>query len=97
MSAVPEFKTSAEFEAWLGEHALLAIAYAKENDVAIRDLPVSARVFNTLRLNGVDYVSQLILEIPPCISENSSVGSKRTAQGLSPGASRSAGCICCKT
>ena len=45
MSAVPEFKTSAEFEAWLGEHALLAIAYAKENDVAIRDLPVSARVF----------------------------------------------------
>ena len=76
MSAVPEFKTSAEFEAWLGEHALLAIAYAKENDVAIRDLPVSARVFNTLRLNGVDYVSQLILAIPPCIAENSSVGTE---------------------
>lgn len=76
MSAVTEFKTSAEFEAWLGEHALLAIAYAKENDVAIRDLPVSARVFNTLRLNGVDYVSQLILAIPPCIAENSSVGTE---------------------
>lgn len=76
MSAVTEFKTSAEFEAWLGEHALLAIAYAKENDVAIRELPVSARVFNTLRLNGVDYVSQLILAIPPCIAENSSVGTE---------------------
>ena len=76
MSAVTEFKTNAEFEAWLGKHALQALAYAKENDVAICDLPASARLFNTLRLNGVNYMSQLILEIPPCIAENSSVGTE---------------------
>ena len=38
MSAVPEFKTSAEFEAWLGEHALLAIAYAKENQIPFKEI-----------------------------------------------------------
>ena len=70
MSAVTEFKTRAEFEAWLSEHASLVVDYAKANDVAIRDLPVSARTLNTLRLNGVEYVSQLVLAIPLRVAED---------------------------
>ena len=74
MSAVTELKTNAEFEAWLNDHASQANAYARENDIAIRDLPIAAREYNLFRLNGVDYVSRLIPTIPSCIAEDAFIG-----------------------
>jgi DNA-directed RNA polymerase alpha subunit len=52
----------------------LVRAYAEENDVAIRDLPISAREFNTLRLNGIEKISQLVVAIPESVAESSLVG-----------------------
>ena len=64
MSVVTELKTTAEFDTWISANAALVLAYAEENDVAIRDLPISAREFNTLRLNGIEKISQLVVAIP---------------------------------
>ena len=74
MSVVTEFKTNADFDAWINANAALVLAYAEENDVAIRDLPISAREFNTLRLNGIEKVSQLVVAIPESVAESSLVG-----------------------
>ena len=74
MSVVTEMKTTAEFDTWINANAALVLAYAEENDVAIRDLPISAREFNTLRLNGIEKISQLVVAIPESVAESSLVG-----------------------
>lgn len=74
MSVVTEIKTNADFETWINANAALVLAYAEENDVAIRDLPISAREFNTLRLNGIEKISQLVVAIPESVAESSLVG-----------------------
>ena len=74
MSVVTELKTTAEFDTWISANAALVLAYAEENDVAIRDLPISAREFNTLRLNGIEKISQLVVAIPESVAESSLVG-----------------------
>ena len=74
MRVVTKFKTNADFDAWINANAALVLAYAEENDVAIRDLPISAREFNTLRLNGIEKVSQLVVAIPESVAESSLVG-----------------------
>lgn len=80
MSVVTEMKTTAEFDTWINANAALVLAYAEENDVEIRDLPISAREFNTLRLNGIEKVSQLVVAIPESVAESSLVGT--VARGL---------------
>ena len=55
MSVVTEMKTTAEFDTWINANAALVLAYAEENDVAIRDLPISAREF---RLDQLFYNDQ---------------------------------------
>lgn len=74
MSVVTELKTTAEFDTWISANAALVLAYAEENDVAIRDLPISAREFNTLRLNGIEKISQLVVAIPESVAESSLIG-----------------------
>lgn len=74
MSVVTEMKTTAEFDTWINANAALVLAYAEEHDVAIRDLPISAREFNTLRLNGIEKISQLVVTIPESVAESSLVG-----------------------
>ena len=54
------FSTLTEYEKWLAENKEKVLAYVKEHDVPVKDLPVSARTYNALRINGVEGIGDIL-------------------------------------
>ena len=75
MDTAASFKTNAEFDQWLQENEKQIMAYVKENDVQIKDLPMAPRAYNTLRLKGYHSMGQFVMGLPPEIPKESVLGS----------------------
>lgn len=54
------FSTYAEYEKYVLENRDKLIDYIKKNDVPLRNLQISARTYNTLRVNGIELMSNLV-------------------------------------
>lgn len=74
METISAFSTNIEYEQWLGDNWELVLDYVKENEVAIRELPLSARAFNILRMNNITHMSQIVTQTPYAISHLSQMG-----------------------
>lgn len=56
-----ENATYANYEKWLLENKTKVIEYVKQNDIAFRNIEISARAYNALRINGMHKFSDVIL------------------------------------
>ena len=74
METVSAFSTNIEYEQWLGDNREQVLDYVKANEVVIRELPLSARAFNILRMNNITHMSQLVTQTPYAISHLSQMG-----------------------
>ena len=54
------FSTFAEYEAWLAENKEKAFEYVKQNDVSFKSIQMTTRAYNILRMNGKDYMSDIV-------------------------------------
>ena len=56
-----ENATYANYEKWLLENKTKVIEYVKQNDIAFRNIEISARAYNALRINGMHKFSDVAL------------------------------------
>lgn len=61
MGIMGENSTYAKYEQWLLEHKEKVIEYVKNNDIAFRNIEISARAYNALRINGMHKFSDVAL------------------------------------
>ena len=54
------FSTHTEYEEWLKLNHDKALEYIKENDVVFRNIQMSARAYNALRMNRINRMSDII-------------------------------------
>lgn len=74
METISAFSTNIEYEQWLGDNREQVLDYVKANEVVIRELPLSARAFNILRMNNITHMSQLVTQTPYEISQLPQLG-----------------------
>ncbi len=67
MELMTEYEADYGYEYWLEKHIYHVWQYAKLNDEAIRDLPITAHAFNALRMSGIEKMSQLVKLTPRLI------------------------------
>lgn len=61
MGVMVENATYANYEKWLLENKTKVIEYVKQNDIAFRNIEISARAYNALRINGMHKFSDVAL------------------------------------
>lgn len=49
------------YEKWLGENKEKVLEYAKKNDLPLKDVQMTSRAYNILRMNGKNYMSDIVL------------------------------------
>lgn len=49
------------YEKWINENRIKVMEYVKHNDVAFKDVQMTSRAYNTLRMNGKNYMSDIVL------------------------------------
>ena len=64
MDSMTEQSENFGYEYWLRKHAQEVQQYAKSNDMELRNLPITAHLFNALRMNGIAWMSQLVALTP---------------------------------
>ena len=52
--------SSKEYELWILENKEVVLEFIKENEVWIKDLPIRSRTYSALRMNGFNYLSDII-------------------------------------
>ena len=60
METMELFSTFAEFEKWLAANKDKAQEYIKKNDVNFKNVQISTRAYNVLRINGLNYMSDIV-------------------------------------
>lgn len=60
METMELFSTFSEYEKWLAVNKDKAQEYIKKNDVNFKNVQISTRAYNVLRINGLNYMSDII-------------------------------------
>ena len=60
METMELFSTFAEYEKWLAANKDKAQEYIKKNDVNFKNVQISTRAYNVLRINGLNYMSDIV-------------------------------------
>ena len=60
METMELFSTFVEYEKWLAANKDKAQEYIKKNDVNFKNVQISTRAYNVLRINGLNYMSDIV-------------------------------------
>lgn len=60
METMEQFSTFVEYEKWLAANKDKAQDYIKKNDVNFKNVQISTRAYNVLRINGLNYMSDIV-------------------------------------
>ena len=60
METMELFSTFAEYEKWLAANKDKAQEYIKKNDVNFKNVQISTRAYNVLRINGLNHMSDIV-------------------------------------
>ena len=60
METMELFSTFAEYEKWLAANKDEAQEYIKKNDVNFKNVQISTRAYNVLRINGLNHMSDIV-------------------------------------
>lgn len=66
--------TTSEYEVWLSEHKDAVMGYIAKNDVMFKDMQMSARAYNALRLAGKNSMGDIVFEADDAIAEIEMIG-----------------------